>query len=112
MPDPDLARMRYWLPFIEKNLKADSNSIIIGHSTGAVACMRYLASHQPLGACYTDWIIQYTSQGDPYIPIAESRYIHHKLNCEYHEYTSQGHFAADVGKTEFPELVSAVLSRL
>jgi hypothetical protein len=59
MPDPDLARMRYWLPFIEKRLGGDRNAILIGHSSGAVAVLRYLETHRAegaviVGACHTD----------------------------------------------------------
>lgn len=50
MPDPDLARMRYWIPFIEKQLKGDSNTILIGHSSGAVAVLRFLETHKAQGA--------------------------------------------------------------
>jgi len=57
-PDPGTARAKYWLPFIEE-LGADENTIIIGHSSGAVAAMRYAETHQIygsvlVGACYTD----------------------------------------------------------
>ncbi len=57
-PDPGPARAKYWLPFIEE-LGADENTIIIGHSSGAVAAMRYAQDHQIygsvlVGACYTD----------------------------------------------------------
>jgi len=57
-PDADLARKEFWLPFIDE-LGADKDTIIIGHSSGAVAAMRY-AEEKPLlgsvlvGACYTD----------------------------------------------------------
>lgn len=57
-PDPIYARQEYWLPFLEK-LGADERTILIGHSSGAVAAMRYAETHQILGsilvsACYTD----------------------------------------------------------
>lgn len=57
-PDPELARKEFWLPFI-KELGADENTIIIGHSSGAVAAMRYAEENKILGsilvgACYTD----------------------------------------------------------
>jgi predicted alpha/beta hydrolase family esterase len=57
-PDPVYARKKYWLPFLEK-LGADEKSILIGHSSGAVAAMRYAEEHKLLGtilvsACYTD----------------------------------------------------------
>jgi len=57
-PDPVKARAIYWLPFIEE-LGADENTVIIGHSSGAVAAMRYAETHTIrgsvlVGACYTD----------------------------------------------------------
>ncbi|MBI3366022.1 alpha/beta hydrolase, partial [Candidatus Roizmanbacteria bacterium] len=33
------------------------------------------------------WVVQFASTDDPYIPIVESRYIHRKLQTEYYEYT-------------------------
>lgn len=59
MPDPDLARRQFWIPFIEKEINGDENSILIGHSSGAVAILRFLENHKVLGAiivgaCYTD----------------------------------------------------------
>ncbi|MFA7707436.1 MAG: alpha/beta hydrolase [Candidatus Pacearchaeota archaeon] len=58
MPDPDLARKEYWLPFIEKNLEKNEDSVLIGHSSGAVAILRYLENYKIkgaiiVGACYT-----------------------------------------------------------
>lgn len=57
-PDPVLARAKYWLPFIKK-LGADENTILTGHSSGAVAAMRFAEKNKILGsvlvsACYTD----------------------------------------------------------
>lgn len=58
-PDNDLARKSYWLPFLVDELKADENTILVGHSSGAIAAMR-LAEQQPIlasvlvGAYYTD----------------------------------------------------------
>ncbi|MCX6987920.1 MAG: alpha/beta hydrolase, partial [Chlamydiae bacterium] len=48
-PDTELARSSYWLPFLEK-LKADENTIIVGHSSGAIAAMRYAETHRILGS--------------------------------------------------------------
>lgn len=58
-PDTELARAAYWLPFLAKDLQADKNTIIVGHSSGAIAAMRYAETHQILGsaligAYYTD----------------------------------------------------------
>jgi len=59
MPDAKLARKEYWLPFIEQQLEGDENSILIGHSSGAVAALRYAETHKLQGiilvsACHTD----------------------------------------------------------
>lgn len=57
-PDLPLARAKYWLPFLKK-LGADKNTILIGHSSGAVAAMRFAEENKILGsilisACHTD----------------------------------------------------------
>ena len=57
-PDSIIAREKYWLPFI-KELGADENTILVGHSSGAVAAMRFAEKNKILGsvlvgACYTD----------------------------------------------------------
>ena len=57
-PDNVKARAEFWLPFIEE-LGADDDTILIGHSSGAVAAMRYAETHRLLGSvlvgvCHTD----------------------------------------------------------
>ena len=57
-PDNVLARASYWLPHLEA-LGADEHTILIGHSSGAVAAMRYAETHRLLGSvlvsvCHTD----------------------------------------------------------
>jgi len=49
-PDNVLARSSQWLPFLEHELKADKNSILVGHSSGAVAAMKYAETHQIMGS--------------------------------------------------------------
>lgn len=58
-PDARLARRSIWLPFLEKECGADENSILIGHSSGAIATMRFAEKHRIfgsvlVGAYYTD----------------------------------------------------------
>lgn len=58
-PDTELARASYWLPFLEKELKASEDTILVGHSSGAIAAMRYAETHKIMGsvlvgAYYTD----------------------------------------------------------
>lgn len=57
-PDNIRARAGVWLPFLDE-LGADEHTILIGHSSGAVAAMRYAEAHRLLGSilvgvCYTD----------------------------------------------------------
>ena len=57
-PDNVKARAKFWLPHLEL-LGADEHTILIGHSSGAVAAMRYAESHRLLGSilvgvCHTD----------------------------------------------------------
>lgn len=57
-PDAYLCRAEYWLPFL-KELGADKQTILIGHSTGAIAAMRFAEENKLLGSIlvgsyYTD----------------------------------------------------------
>lgn len=57
-PDNVRARASVWLPFLEE-LGAGPDTVLIGHSSGAVAAMRYAETHQVLGSvlvgvCHTD----------------------------------------------------------
>jgi len=59
MPDPELARRKYWLPFIEEKTNGTEDVILVGHSSGAIAILKYLETHKVHGAIlvgvyYTD----------------------------------------------------------
>jgi len=141
-PDSQLARECYWIPFLKDVLKADQHTILVGHSSGAIAAMRFAEKNKLLGSVlvgsyYTDlgyereklsgyfdrpwnweaiksnqqWIIQFASSDDPWIPIHEPRFIKEKLNTEYYEFKDQGHFGGDYYKPTFPELVDAISSK-
>ena len=142
-PDAELARAAYWLPFLENELKADKSTIIVGHSSGAIAAMRYAETHQILGSVlvgvyHTDlgfeqeklsgyfdtpwdwnaikknqkWIIEFASTDDPWIPVEEARFIHEKLDSDYHEFQDQGHFGGDYYKETFPEVLAAIKAHI
>lgn len=63
MPDPVLAHKDIWLPFIENELKADQNSLIVGHSSGGVAALRFLETHRLFGAIVVG--VNHTDLGFP-----------------------------------------------
>ncbi len=58
------------------------------------------------------WIIQFASTDDPWIPIEEARTVHKRLNTEYYEFESLGHFGGDYYKETFPQLVAAVCQKI
>ncbi|MDD5147028.1 MAG: alpha/beta hydrolase [Candidatus Daviesbacteria bacterium] len=60
-PDAYLCRANYWLPFIKK-LGADENTILVGHSTGAIAAMRFAEENKILGSVLVG--SYYTDLGD------------------------------------------------
>ncbi len=142
-PDADLARANYWIPFLRDVLKADQRTIIVGHSSGAIAAMKYAESHRLLGSVlvgtyYTDlgleneklsgyfdtpwsweaikknqqWIIQFASTNDPWIPVEEARHVHNRLDSDYHESTYQGHYGGDFYMNTFPEALEAIKAKL
>lgn len=60
-PDNVFARQEYWLPFLKK-LEADENTILIGHSSGAIAAMRFAEKNKILGSVLVG--TYYTDLGD------------------------------------------------
>jgi uncharacterized protein len=49
-PDNILAREVYWLPFLREQLHANEQTIFVGHSSGAIAAMRYAETHKIFGS--------------------------------------------------------------
>jgi len=49
LPDAKLARKEYWFPYFRDVLKLGVNDIIVGHSSGALAIMKY-AENNKIGA--------------------------------------------------------------
>lgn len=76
-PDPVLARAKYWLPFLKK-LGADEDTILIGHSSGAIAAMRFAESNKILGSVLVGGY--YTDLGDE--NEKQSGYFDKKWNWE------------------------------
>jgi predicted alpha/beta hydrolase family esterase len=49
MPDPITAREAIWIPFMHDEMGCDENTIIIGHSSGAEAAMRFAERYKVFG---------------------------------------------------------------
>ncbi|MFJ9691477.1 RBBP9/YdeN family alpha/beta hydrolase [Kitasatospora sp. NPDC101183] len=48
-PDPIKGRMRYWLPYLTEEIRPDERTVIVGHSSGALAALRYAETAPLLG---------------------------------------------------------------
>ena len=60
-----------------------------------------------------NWIIQFASLDDPFIPIEQSRHIHKVLDTEYYEYKDQKHFGSEhYSPKKFPDLLEKLLEKL
>ncbi|MGL5825303.1 MAG: RBBP9/YdeN family alpha/beta hydrolase [Nocardioides sp.] len=58
-PDPLMGRSRYWMPFLINEIVPDASTILVGHSSGALAALRYgeiapLLGTVTIGAHHTD----------------------------------------------------------
>ena len=49
MPDPVGARESIWLPFMRDELGCGEDTVIVGHSSGAAAAMRFAESQRVAG---------------------------------------------------------------
>ena len=49
MPDPITARRSIWLPFMKDELGVDEQTVIIGHSSGACAAVRFAETNKVAG---------------------------------------------------------------
>lgn len=62
-PDNVNARSSIWLPHLEA-LGADEQTILVGHSSGALAAMRYAETHRLAGSILV--AVCHTDLGDPF----------------------------------------------
>ena len=95
-PDPQLARRNIWIPHTRKLSKESDNIILVGHSSGAQATLRYTeqykakaavlvaATYSDLG-CSSERISGYYPQGDTNLYDFEAM----KMNCkEWYQFHS------------------------
>lgn len=55
MPDPVRASEAAWLPFMRDELECKEDTIIVGHSSGAAAAMRFCESYKTAGGLRSRW---------------------------------------------------------
>ena len=138
-PDNVKARASHWLRHLEM-LDADEHTILIGHSSGAVAAMRYAETHRLagsvlVGVCHTDlgdpferasgyysepWRWARIRQNQPWIAIFSSSDDPHIPIAEPRFVAAQlgcSYFEFDdrghfVDQREFPEIVKVLLKKL
>ncbi len=58
------------------------------------------------------WIIQFASVDDPYIPIEEAHFVHQQPRSTYYEFTNRGHFGCDRNELAFTELIKVSKNKL
>ena len=56
----------------------------------------------------TQWIIQFGSTDDPFIPFSEQQQVAEGTAAEFHQFSDKGHFMS----MAFPELINKLLSKL
>ncbi len=59
LPDPVLARSKFWLPYFKNILRIGPDDIVVGHSSGALAILKYAEENKVgasvlVGVYYTD----------------------------------------------------------
>jgi len=59
LPDAVLARSKFWLPYFRNELRIGPNDIVVGHSSGALAILKYAEQNKIgasvlVGVYYTD----------------------------------------------------------
>lgn len=137
-PDNQLARSQYWLPYIGELGADARTVIIGYSSGAVAAMRyaetHQLLGSVLVGASYTDlgdanerasgyydapwdwgaikrnqqFILQFASTDDPYIPITEARHIQKHLGSKLTELAKRGHFEDN----NFPELTKALRKQL
>ncbi|KAH8551780.1 putative hydrolase RBBP9-like protein [Umbelopsis sp. PMI_123] len=75
-PDWYIGRESVWIPFLESELLVGVNDVIIGHSTGAIAALRYAETHKVKGIVLVG--AYHTDLGDP--DEVEAEYFSHPFD--------------------------------
>lgn len=141
-PDPVLARKEFWLPFIKKLGADENTILVGYSSGAIAAMKyaeeNIILGTVLIGGYYTDlgmesekvsgyfseprdwekikknqeWVIEFHSTDDPFIPTEEAHFVRDKLKTEYHEFSDKQHFGYPDPMPEFPELVEVIKKKL
>lgn len=99
MPEPLYAYERVWLEFMEKELGcADGRTVIVGHSSGACAAIRFAERHKVAGICLVSAYT--TDQGDS----VERASGYFSRPWEWDKVRSNAGFVLQFGSTDDPFL--------
>ncbi len=146
MPNSENPKIETWTEKLKEVLStSDENAILIGHSIGCQAIMRYLEQTGKKTAktiFVSPWftlqnlddedkqiakpwletpinfekvknsaaeIITLFSDNDPVVPMDNEKMLRDNLNTQTRVYHNKGHFNADDGITEIPEIMEFIL---
>ena len=56
----------------------------------------------------TQWIVQFGSTDDPFVPFSEQEEVAEGTAAEFHQFSDKGHFMSRA----FPELINILMSKL
>jgi len=138
MTDPILAREYIWLPFIRSLGSGEHTIVVGHSSGAEAAMRLAesdkLYGIILISPCYTDlgeesesisgyynrewkwidikqncrWIVQFSSETDPFIPIKEALHVRDQLETEYIQLKKRGHFMTST----FPELFQVIKEKI
>lgn len=145
MPDSENPKIKSWVKKLQDVLSnIDENDILIGHSIGCQAIMRFLEQagkkvstiifispwltlqnledeEWPIANPWIEMpinfekvknsgakIIAIFSDNDPVVPVENEKMFKDNLNAQTRVYHNKGHFNADGGITEIPEILEYI----
>ncbi len=139
-PDNVEAKALIWLPYLHELGADEKTILVGWSSGAVAAMRyaekHKIKASVLIGACHTDlgeqsekvsgyydepwdwdairrnqeWIAEFASIDDPFIPIEEGRFIHEKLGTEYYESSGKGHFGYPDAMLTFPEVLDVIIA--
>eukprot|EP00879_Flechtneria_rotunda_P005260 GHRR01005545.1.p1 GENE.GHRR01005545.1~~GHRR01005545.1.p1 ORF type:complete len:193 (+),score=58.82 GHRR01005545.1:905-1483(+) len=98
MPEPTKAPEALWIPFMRNKLQCQEDTIVVAHSSGSAAAMRFAERHRIAGLVLVG--AYHTDLGDP--TEAASGYFHRPW--QWQDITKHAEFIVQFGSTDDPYL--------